>query len=104
MTGVAAQTLQRKWYRGRARLRVRTSCSPTYENRIVPPSNQVINNPVSSETMAMLAEKFFLVLETLLSHASDASVKVVNTTRHVPISLTHANLNPPEPAPNRSSL
>ena len=35
----------------------------------------------------MLAEKFFLVLETLGSHASDGSVKVVSTTPHIPAKL-----------------
>jgi len=35
----------------------------------------------------MLAEKFFLVLETLRSFASDGSVKVVSTTPHTPIKL-----------------
>jgi hypothetical protein len=33
----------------------------------------------------MLAEKFFLVLETLRSIASDGSVKVVSNVPHVPI-------------------
>jgi hypothetical protein len=33
---------------------------------------------------AMLAEKFFLVLETLRNHASDGSVKVISTASHVP--------------------
>ena len=33
----------------------------------------------------MLAEKFFLVLETLRSIASDGSVKVVSSVPHVPI-------------------
>jgi hypothetical protein len=36
---------------------------------------------------AMLAEKFFLVLETLKSHASDGSVKVVSNVPHVPVKL-----------------
>lgn len=36
----------------------------------------------------MLAEKFFLVLETLIDHGSDGSVRVVSTSRHVPIKLT----------------
>jgi hypothetical protein len=36
---------------------------------------------------AMLAEKFFLVLETLKSHASDGSVRIVSTTPRVPIKL-----------------
>ncbi len=35
----------------------------------------------------MLAEKFFLVLETLKSRASDGSVRVVSTTPPVPIRL-----------------
>jgi hypothetical protein len=40
----------------------------------------------------MLAEKFFLVLETLRSHASDGSVKVINTAPHMD--------NPAPPFPN----
>jgi hypothetical protein len=36
---------------------------------------------------AMLAEKFFLVLETIKSIASDRSVRVVSATPHVPITL-----------------
>jgi hypothetical protein len=39
------------------------------------------------EEAAMLAEKFFLVLETLRSHASDGSVRIVSTTPQVPIKL-----------------
>ncbi|RZN13002.1 hypothetical protein CWO90_45465 [Bradyrhizobium sp. Leo121] len=39
------------------------------------------------EEAAMLAEKFFLVLETLKSRASDGSVRVVSTTPRVPIRL-----------------
>jgi hypothetical protein len=39
----------------------------------------------------MLAEKFFLVLETVISHTShtyrDGSPRVVSTSRHVPIKL-----------------
>jgi hypothetical protein len=35
----------------------------------------------------MLAEKFFLVLETLRSFASAASVRVVSTTPHVPVKI-----------------
>ena len=31
----------------------------------------------------MLAEKFFLVLETLRSHASDGSMKVISSAPHV---------------------
>jgi hypothetical protein len=37
----------------------------------------------------MLAEKFFLVLETLRSH-SDGSLKVVSAAQHVPIRLPRA--------------
>ena len=33
----------------------------------------------------MLAEKFFLVLETLLSHTSDDQAIVVSATPHIPI-------------------
>jgi hypothetical protein len=33
----------------------------------------------------MLAEKFFLVLETLRSNASDGSVRVVSTVPHIPV-------------------
>ena len=35
----------------------------------------------------MLAEKFFLVLETIRSHVSDGSVKVVSITPHIPAKL-----------------
>jgi hypothetical protein len=36
----------------------------------------------------MLAEKFFLVLETLRSHASDGNPQIViSTTQHVPLIL-----------------
>jgi hypothetical protein len=35
----------------------------------------------------MLAEKFFLVLETLRSIASTESVKVVSATPHVPVKV-----------------
>jgi len=35
----------------------------------------------------MLAEKFFLVLETLRSLASDGSVRVVSTTPHIPVKV-----------------
>jgi hypothetical protein len=39
-----------------------------------------------SGVIVMLAEKFFLVLETLLSHASDVQPAiVVSATPHVPI-------------------
>jgi hypothetical protein len=46
-----------------------------------------INSP--SEVIAMLAEKFFLVLETLISHASDdrSSPVVTSTVPHIPIKL-----------------
>jgi hypothetical protein len=39
----------------------------------------------------MLAEKFFLVLETLRSIASDGSVKVVSNAPHVPIKALPQN-------------
>ena len=35
----------------------------------------------------MLAEKFFLVLETIRSHASNGSVKVVSISPHIPAKL-----------------
>jgi hypothetical protein len=35
----------------------------------------------------MLAEKFFLVLETIRSIASDRSVRVVSTTPHIPVKV-----------------
>ncbi|OCK58840.1 hypothetical protein LMTR3_32295 [Bradyrhizobium sp. LMTR 3] len=43
----------------------------------------------ASEVIAMLAEKFFLVLETLKSHASDdrSSPVVTSTAPHIPIKL-----------------
>jgi hypothetical protein len=40
----------------------------------------------------MLAEKFFLVLETIISRArTDGSSIVVSTSRHVPIKLPSKN-------------
>jgi hypothetical protein len=33
----------------------------------------------------MLAEKFFLILETLRSHASDGGVKAVSASPHIPV-------------------
>ena len=43
----------------------------------------------ASEVIAMLAEKFFLVLETLISHASDdrPSPVVSSAAPHIPIKL-----------------
>ncbi len=38
----------------------------------------------------MLAEKFFLVLETLRSHADDRSVVVNPASRYIPIKLPPA--------------
>jgi hypothetical protein len=35
----------------------------------------------------MLAEKFFLMLQTLRSNASAESVKVVSTTPHTPVKV-----------------
>jgi hypothetical protein len=50
----------------------------------------------------MLAEKFFLLLETLLvetvkSHSyADGSYRVISVSRHVPIELPGARRNVPE--------
>ncbi len=45
----------------------------------------------------MLAEKFFLVLETLKSRSyADGSYRVVSTSRHVPIELPNASNRAPE--------
>ena len=42
--------------------------------------------PTMSEVIPVLAEKFFLLLETLLNHASDDQPAiVVSTTAHIPI-------------------
>ena len=50
--------------------------------------------PTMSEVIPVLAEKFFLLLETLLSHASDDQPAiVVSTTAHIPIRF------PASPAP-----
>ena len=50
--------------------------------------------PTMSEVIPVLAEKFFLLLETLLSHASDDQPAiVVSTTAHIPIRV------PSSPAP-----
>jgi hypothetical protein len=39
----------------------------------------------------MLAEKFFLLLETIRSHSyPDGAPRVVSTSRHVPINLREA--------------
>jgi hypothetical protein len=44
------------------------------------------------EYTPMLAEKFFLILETLKSHAHpDGSTRVVSTSRHVPVKLPAGN-------------
>jgi hypothetical protein len=46
----------------------------------------------------MLAEKFFLLLETLKSRSyADGSYRVVSTSRHVPIDLPNANNRASEP-------
>jgi hypothetical protein len=44
----------------------------------------MLRRSTASGGLAMLAEKFFLVLETLRNHASDGSVRVVSTAPHVP--------------------
>jgi len=41
--------------------------------------------PTMSEVIAVLAEKFFLVLETLLSHASDQQPAAVSATAQIPV-------------------
>ena len=49
----------------------------------------------------MLAEKFFLVLETLRSHThADGSQRVTSTSRHVPMDLP----NPRQDAPGHDSI
>jgi len=47
------------------------------------------------EVIAMVAEKFFLVLETLISHASDdrSSPVVISTVPHIPIKLPVRKVN-----------
>jgi hypothetical protein len=40
----------------------------------------------------MLAEKFFLLLETIISHASDGSPRVVSTSPRVPIKPPNATI------------
>jgi hypothetical protein len=40
----------------------------------------------------MLAEKFFLMLETIISHASDGSPRVVSTSPRVPIKPPNATV------------
>jgi hypothetical protein len=50
----------------------------------------------------MLAEKFFLLLETLLTETvksrsyADGSYRVISTSRHVPIDLPNAKYPAPE--------
>ena len=45
----------------------------------------------------MLAEKFFLLLETLKSRSyADGSYRAVSTSRHVPIELPNAKYRAPE--------
>ena len=50
-------------------------------------SDKLLLNQLAGGGPAMLAEKFFLVLETLRSFVSDGSVKVVSTTPHVPVKV-----------------
>jgi hypothetical protein len=47
----------------------------------------------------MLAEKFFLVLETIKSRTySDGSRSVASTSRHVPMDLPNAKFVEPDPS------
>ena len=47
----------------------------------------------SARFTVMLAEKFFLVLETLRSHASDGKPQIViSTTQHISITPPHRKL------------
>ncbi len=57
-------------------------------------SSDQFKDASSSEVAHMLAEKFFLLLETFRSQIqfySDGSPIIVSTTRHVPIKLPSAN-------------
>jgi hypothetical protein len=46
------------------------------------------SRPTMSEAIAMLAEKFFLLLETHISHASDDQPAIViSMAPHIPIKL-----------------
>jgi hypothetical protein len=48
-----------------------------------------------SEVIAMLAEKFILFLETLISHASDHKPHIViSTSPHIPIKLPKKQVSP----------
>ena len=49
---------------------------------------QLTKETIVSEATHMLAEKFFLVLETVISRTcSDGSSRVVSTSRHIPVRL-----------------
>ena len=51
------------------------------------------------EVIAMLAEKFFLILETLRSHSSnDKPPVVISTAPHIPIKLPGSKKANPEAA------
>ena len=55
--------------------------------------------PTISEVIAMLAEKFFLILETLRSHSSDDKPPIViSTAPHVAIKLPRKKKANPEAA------
>jgi len=49
--------------------------------------DNLFGKSISQRGPAMLAEKFFLVLETIRSIASDRSVRVISTTPHIPVKV-----------------
>jgi hypothetical protein len=57
-------------------------------------SSDQLQDAFSKKVAHMLAEKFFLLLETLRSQSQsypDGSPIIVSTTRHVPVKLPNAN-------------
>jgi hypothetical protein len=53
-----------------------------------PPAETEPKEATINEATHMLAEKFILVLETVISRTySDGSPRIVSTSRHVPIKL-----------------
>jgi hypothetical protein len=52
----------------------------------------------------MLAEKFFLLLETIKSRTyADGGQRMVSTSRHVPMELPNAKHGPPEASAQQKS-